>query len=161
MLYSITCFNKILTSAIALFLFILFEVLSGFAMVPGVHILLSSQEEDVYYFSWGTLYDIMLLCQSCRWIGKNTNKEFSCVMVLIVRPSSILKFQFVFGLNECLWALFSLLNFKKFLFYIWVGFGSMTSDFTTQMTSTLTLCQWIKSWVQRQPNISQNVVKDL
>ena len=51
MLYSITCFTKILTSAIALFLFILFEVLSGFAMVPGVHILLSSQEEDLYYFS--------------------------------------------------------------------------------------------------------------
>ena len=51
MLYIITCFTKILTSAIALFLFILFEVLSGFAMVPCVYILLSSQEEVVYYFS--------------------------------------------------------------------------------------------------------------
>ena len=56
MLYIITCFTKILTSAIALFLFILFEVLSGFAMVPCVYILLSSQEEVVYYFSLGHKY---------------------------------------------------------------------------------------------------------
>ena len=65
------------------------------------------------------LCHIMLLCQSC-WIGKNTNNKFSCVMVLIVRPSSNLKFQFVFGFIECLWEIFSLLNFETFWFYIWI-----------------------------------------
>ena len=49
-----------------------------------------------------------------------THKEFSCTMVLIMRPSTILKFQFVFGFNECLWAIFPLINFENFWFYIWL-----------------------------------------
>ena len=56
-------------------------------------------------------------------------------MVLIVRPSSTLKFQFVFGFNECLWEIFSLLNFEKFLvLYLGCGCIFMTFDFTTQKT---------------------------
>ena len=37
-------------------------------------------------------------------LEKNTNKEFNCVMlkVLVIRRSNTLKFQFVFGFNECL-----------------------------------------------------------
>ena len=31
-----------------------------------------------------------------------------------------LLFQFVFGFNQCLWAIFSILSFKKIKFYIWV-----------------------------------------
>ena len=54
----------------------------------------------------------------------------SCVMVLITRPSSTLKFQFVFGFNEYFWAIFLLLSFENFWFYILEG----TFYFTTQMT---------------------------
>ena len=81
-----------------------------------------------------------------RWLlGKNTNNKFSCVMVLIMRPSSTLKFQFVFGFNECLWEIFSLLNFEKFpVLYLGCGCIFMTFDFTTQIKLPLTPCQWIK-----------------
>ena len=51
MRYSITYCTKILSLAIASFLFILVGVLCEFAMVPGVYILLSSQEEEVHYSS--------------------------------------------------------------------------------------------------------------
>ena len=45
MSYRIICFTKILTLAIAPFLFILVGVVCEFAIVPGVYILLSPQEE--------------------------------------------------------------------------------------------------------------------
>ena len=48
---SITRSTKILTLAIATFLFILVSVLCEFAMVPDVKILLSLQEEEVHYSS--------------------------------------------------------------------------------------------------------------
>ena len=55
---SITCFTKILTKASVYFLFtflftccLLVAVLCEFAMVPGVSILLSTQEEEVHYSS--------------------------------------------------------------------------------------------------------------
>ena len=132
---SITCSTKILTLAVAPFLFILVGVIFEFAMMPDVYILWSPQEEEVHYSYWGhkfthsathsskrfkPLSDIMLLSQGCCWIEKNTSKEFSCVMVFRMKSSSFLKFQFVFGFNECLWAVFSLLNFEHFWFYIWV-----------------------------------------
>ena len=47
--YCIICFTKILTLAIAPFLFILVGVVCEFAIVPGVYILLSPQEEEVHY----------------------------------------------------------------------------------------------------------------
>ena len=47
--YRIICFTKILTLAIAPFLFILVGVISEFTIVPGVYILLSPQEEEVHY----------------------------------------------------------------------------------------------------------------
>ena len=40
--------------------------------------------------------------------------------VFIMRPSCTLKFQFVFGFNQSLWGIFSLLNFENVRFYIWV-----------------------------------------
>ena len=46
---SITCSTKILTLAIAPFLFILVGVLCEFAMMSGVYILLFPQEEEVHY----------------------------------------------------------------------------------------------------------------
>ena len=45
---SITCFTKILTLAMSPFLFALVGVLSEFAMVAGVCLLLSPQEEEVH-----------------------------------------------------------------------------------------------------------------
>ena len=105
-------------------------------MVLGVYILLSPLEEELHFSSWRhrcthsaeqninqkdlKLCYIMLLYQGCCWIGRNTNNKFSCVMVLIVRPSNTLKFQSVFGFNECLWEIVSLLNFENFWFYILV-----------------------------------------
>ena len=47
--YRIICFTKILTLATAPFLFILVGVICEFAIVPGVYILLSPQEEEVHY----------------------------------------------------------------------------------------------------------------
>ena len=49
MLHRIICFTKILTLEIAPFLFILVGVVCEFAIVPGVYILLSPQEEEVHY----------------------------------------------------------------------------------------------------------------
>ena len=129
MAYSITCSTRILIFTIAPFLFMFVGIIFEFAVVPGVYILYCPLRKKRFSFlSDGTniriqhhihqkdlnLCYIMLLCQSCCWIGKNTNKKFSCVIVLIVRPSSTLKFQFVFGFNECLRDLF-LIKFWKFL----------------------------------------------
>ena len=47
--YGIICFTKIPALAIAPFLFILLGVICEFAIVPGVYILLSLQEEEVHY----------------------------------------------------------------------------------------------------------------
>ena len=48
MRYCITCSNKILTLAVAPFLFILVDVICEFVMVPSVYILSSVQEEEVH-----------------------------------------------------------------------------------------------------------------
>ena len=75
--YSITCSTKILTLAIAPFLFILFGVLCEFAMVPGVYILLTSRRRGTLFFLKARIYTfsspfiekcksllgIILLCQ--------------------------------------------------------------------------------------------------
>ena len=47
--YGISCITKILTLAKVNILFILVDVLCEFAMVPGVCILLSPQEEELHY----------------------------------------------------------------------------------------------------------------
>ena len=70
---------------------------------------------------------ITFLCQGYYWMEKQTNKEFKFVMVLIIRPCSILKFQFVFGFNDTVQAIFSLLKFLV----LNLGYGCTTFDFTT------------------------------
>ena len=86
MSYSITFSTKILTLAIAPFLFISVDVLCKFAMVPGEYILLFPQEEAVHRFTHSAAHSskrfkplstIILLCQGYCRIGKNTNKEFN------------------------------------------------------------------------------------
>ena len=83
-------------------------------------------------------------------------------MVFIMRPNSTLKFCIIFGFSECLWAIFSLLNFENFGFI----FGLSLYDFwfyeTNDFKPPLTPChadEW-KTWVQRL-NIFQNVEKSL
>ena len=49
--YNFICSTKILTLAMALFLFILVGAFCEFAMVLGEYILLSSQEEEVHFSS--------------------------------------------------------------------------------------------------------------
>ena len=60
--YIITCLTKSLTLAITPFLLILVGVLCEIAMMPGVEILLSPQEEKVHYFSWGHKCTHLNLC---------------------------------------------------------------------------------------------------
>ena len=52
MSYCITCSTKIFTLTITPFLFLFVGLICEFAMVPGVYILLSPQEEEVRFFSW-------------------------------------------------------------------------------------------------------------
>ena len=117
-----------------------------------------AQEKEVYSSSWGCrcihsaahsskrfkpLSTITWLCQSYCWTGKNTNKEFSCPMVLIIKPNSPLKFQSVFGYDECLWEIFSLLSFENFWFYIWVAVVWYLIIYHRWLYNTSYPCPWI------------------
>ena len=164
MAYSITCSTKILNLAIVPFLNFSSHSLWICYGARCVHFIVPQGR-------WGTrlsyhlavysskrfkpLFAIILLCQGYCWTGKSTSKEFNSVMVLIIRSSSTLNFQFIFGFNKCIWAIFSLKGFENFWFYIWV-------EVSTQMILLHFLqCPWIKTWVQRPPYIFQNVEKDL
>ena len=100
---------------------------------------ITNTEEEVLYSSWvhrctysaghsskrfKSFPDIMLLCQGCCWVGKNTNKEFSCCcfffLLIIIRPSSTFNFWSVFGFNEYLSGILSLMNVESFWFHVWV-----------------------------------------
>ena len=101
MSYIITCSSKILPSAIAPF-FNSVSVLCKFDTLLGVSILpLSLQEEVIRFSSWGDrckdlaehsskrfkpISPIIPLCQCYCRIGKNRNKKFKCIMMLIIRP---------------------------------------------------------------------------
>ena len=150
--YSITCSTKILTLAIAPFLFIFISIICEFTMVSGRYILLSSQKEEVHYSFWGHRCTHSAAYSSKRFksllhhikvvveMEKNTNKKFSCFMVLILRPSSTLKFQFASGVNECFWEFFSLLFLKNsgFIFELWLFIYDFWFYDTTNFKSPLT-----------------------
>ena len=104
--YRIICFTKILTLAVAPFLFILVGVVFEFAVVPDVYILLLRKKRhttllflrvQIEKFSSTFIKDKVVV-----ELEKNTNKEFICVMVFIKRLRDTLKFQFIFDFNECL-----------------------------------------------------------
>ena len=96
--YSIICFTKILTLAIAPFLFILVDILCEFAIVPVVYILLSPQEEENTVLPEGTdahiqeqihqkdLHLFLPLFYYAKLIVEleNTNKELNCVMLMVL-----------------------------------------------------------------------------
>ena len=142
--YSINCSPKILTLAIVPFLFIFVGIIYEFSMVPGKYLLLSPQEEEVHCSSWEHRCTHSAAYSSKRFkpllhhvkvvveTEKNTNKKFSRFMVLILRLSSTLKFQFIFRFNECLWEFFSWLFSKFLVLYLGCGCIFMTFDITTQ-----------------------------
>ena len=66
--------------------------------------------------NWTLVCHYITMLKGYCWIEKTNN----CVMVLIIRPGSTLKFQFVFRFSQCLWANFFLLSFEDFWIYIWV-----------------------------------------
>ena len=74
----------------------------------------STVNKKIQTFVWHHITKPRLLLNS------NINKEFGCIMVFTIKASNTLKFQFVFFFNECLWAIYSLLSFENFWFYIWV-----------------------------------------
>ena len=133
-------FHKNSYLAIALFLFILVGVFCEVAVVRGMCILCAFRgtlfflRVQMYTFSstfikrFKPLCDTLLLCQGYCWIGKNTNKKFSCVMMFIMRASSSLKLQFVFWFQWM--SLSKLIKFSKFL-VLYLGCGCMTFDFMT------------------------------
>ena len=53
-------------------------------------------------------------------LEKTQTRNSTVFTVLIISPSSFLKFLFVFGFSECLWVSFSLLSFENVWLYIWV-----------------------------------------
>ena len=140
-------------------------IICEFSIVPVVYILYCPLRKERFTFlSVGTNvciqqrihHYIMLLYQSCCWIGKNTNKKFSCVMKLLVRLSRTLKFQFIFGFNECLWEIFSLLNFENFWFYIWilaVYLWLLILRHKWLQSHLLKRCRWIKNLSAKTTNI--------
>ena len=100
---------------------------------------------------------IILLCQGYCWIGKNTNKKLSCVMVFMMSEIPICFWCQWFSLSTLF-----LIKFWKFL-VLYLGYGCMTFDFTTEIISCHLLLhanKW-KGWVVRPPNIFQNVARYL
>ena len=133
---------------------------SEFAMVPGVYILFSPQDEEVHSSSWGHRYTHSEAHSSKRFkplplyyyskatveLEKNTNKELSCVYV----ACNLTKKHFEIPI--CFWfqlmSLSSLfLKFGKSL-VLNLGCDYMTFNFATQMTLRHLLpmtCPWIKN----------------
>ena len=136
------------------------------------------RKKSTLFFQWGQMYTfsrifikkietfVLTLHYSAKVIfdlEKKTNKEFNCVMVFVMRPSST-----QFEIPICFWfqrmslSNLFLTKFWNFL-VLYLGCGCMTFDSMTQMTSSHLLPhadKW-KTWVQRPPNIFQNVEKDM
>ena len=152
--------------------------------MPGVYILLSPQEKEIHSSFWvqtcthsathsskrfKPLSAIIFLCQGYCWIGKNTSKEFNCVMlmVLIIRPSGALNLDFLFGFNECLWSFpYQFLKLSGFVFGLWLSdfwfydtddFKSppmpMNKKFVSAKTTKYILGCWERS-VKRNSNLN-------
>ena len=157
-------------------MFIWLGVLRQFDMEPDVYILLSPQWEDLHS-SWGDrrIYSavhsskrfkpfsaIMLLCQGYCWIRKNTNKEFNCVMMLIIRLSTILQLQLFLVQWMSLGNLFPM----KFLHFLAIYFGCVsviiiTDNFKSHHECPFTSAHIWKTWVKMLPNVFHNVEKNL
>ena len=94
------------------------------------------------------MFTIILLCQGYCWIRKNTNKEFNWVMILVIRLSSILQFQFFFV------SILVSINFLKiFSFLFWMWLLILFPYLLCQQIIPYLLTHKQKNWVERPPNI--------
>ena len=122
------------TLAGALFLFISLGVLFELTLVLGVNILFSPQEEEVEYSFWGQrctnspahssqiskpFPDIIVLCQGYCWLEKTQTRN-SAVLWRLMRPSSTLKFQFVFCFNWMSLSNFFIIKIFEFPVDVWL-----------------------------------------
>ena len=95
--YNFICSTKILTLAMALFLFILVGAFCEFAMVLGEYILLSSQEEEVHFSSWG---------HKCTHSAANSSKDLNPCLPLYCHPKVIVELEKIQTRNSAvLWCL--------------------------------------------------------
>ena len=102
-------------------------------MVSVAYIILSPQEENVHFPSWGhrcthsavqsskrfkpICHYIIMVKSLLNW-KKTQTRNSTVFIVLRIWPGSTLKFLFLFGFNECLLAILSLLSLW---FHIWVA----------------------------------------
>ena len=108
-----------------------------------MNILLSPHEEEVHSSSFGyrsthsAVYSpkrfkhfstLIYYCAKVIVNCKNTNKEFNCAMVLIIRPCSTLKFQFSFFLLNV-----SMQFFPYYISGFIFRFACITFDFTKEI----------------------------
>ena len=88
---------------------------------------------------------IVLLCQGCCWIGKNTYKEFNRVIMLTIRPRNknlAIPFSFVLT-NISEQSFLYYVKTSSYTFWVWLLIlfphllcEQMTFDFTSQMKVT-------------------------
>ena len=140
-------------------------------MVP-VH-LFSPQEEEVQYFSWGhrwthsaapfikNIWTFVWNYITLPRLFLNWKKQKQGIQ-LCYDVYNETKQHFEIPIYFCFLSNLFLIKFWKFL-VLYLRRGCTTFGFTTQMTSNHHLPnadEW-KTWVQRPPNIFQNVEKDM
>ena len=122
---SITCSAKILTFAIATFLFILVGIPCEFVMVPGVYILLPPQEVEVHSSCW---------VHRCIHSAAHSSKRFKLCLPLHYYAKVLVELEkkyrkwiqvrygYVYQTNLLLenFLKISLKSFESFWLYIWV-----------------------------------------
>ena len=145
--------------AVAPFLFVLVGVLCEFAMVPGVYTFYCSLRKRRYtvlperrcthsapYSSkrFKPLSDIWLCWKVMNW--KKHKQGIQLCLVLII----CFKFQ---------WMSFSnlFLRVSNLIWVVLVWLLILRHKWPNDFESFLTPCRWIKTWVQRPPNIFQMV----
>ena len=146
--YSITCFTKILTLAKPPLLLILVGVYCEFAMVPGVYILLSPQEEEEQFLSWRhrcthsavhsskrfkPLPAITLLWPGHCWIGQSRNVEVNCVYGAYNLTKWPVEIPICFWFQWMSLSNIFLIKFENLL-VLYLGCGCMVFNLTTQRT---------------------------
>ena len=80
---------------------------------------------------------IVLLSQTYCWIVKNTNKNFNCVMVLIIRPSSTLQVSMNASEQSFLYQVFKISSYIFWMclpmLFPYLLFKQMTFNFASQI----------------------------
>ena len=174
--YRITPSTEILTLTEAPFLFTLVGVLSKYAIwckvcrffcslrkksyaIPlkgtDVHIQQLIHQKDLNICLPSYYYARVIV----QLLWENTNKKFRYVMLFIMRPSSILRFQFFFFLVSMnVSEQFFLTKFSKFL-VLYLVCTCMTFDFTSKITSYLIMLMNKKSECKKDHQTCSKILK--